>query len=348
MSNSTIASVATTATIMVSTLVSTADPTKSSAASPTQPSKIENVSDSSAYIYPIICTILGFVFIGCIYLYIYHTRNKSYDTDESRGVNKSSFNNSGNSGRFNTDRQYNNNSEFASSIENAFGITPTDDRFISGMSYPDMEYNNGSKQKKAHYPNPLFAHSRPLDRAQPVMRANGSDVVDEDVNLNILTQEEVQLLRMKKRNNQNKQDGQMFHKNGMAQAPAISPQINSKHANMDVAPFNYVNSESLNSSPTRPEELFKSNSTHSNEYYVNEPTRPNELYNSGLNNSNEYFRGGPMQQNKLYKKDSEEFYYNDSFVRSLGNDIKVETKKVEYVQPEEDLINKIKIKRFNN
>jgi hypothetical protein len=342
MNNSTIVSDAPAATKMVSTLVNTVTPTENPAASPTKPVvEVENNhSPLSSYTYPIISTIIGLFVVGGTLFYLYATKKKSHNTSD-RGAVKSSINTSGNSGRLNSDRQYNNSSVLTSSIDNTFNISQTEDRFISGYTYPDHQYNNGPKPNKTHYPNPLFAHSRPINHAPTGIRTNGSEVVDEDVNLNILTQEEVQLLRMKKKNNQSNNDGQMFKKNGIVQAPVISPQINSKNADIDVAPFNYINSESFNNVSARPEELFNNNSAHSNEYYRNEPTRPDDLYKSRPINANEYFGREPIHQNKLYKKKSDEFYYDNSFIRNLGNDIKVETKKVEYIQPEEDLINKI-------
>jgi len=51
---------------------------------------------------------------------------------------------------------------------------------------------------------------------------------------------------------------------------------------------------------------------------------------------------------EIFRKDSRESFYDDSFIRNLGSDVKIETKKIEYVESEDSPINKIKIKRLNN
>eukprot|EP00833_Pecoramyces_ruminatium_P009029 jgi/Orpsp1_1/1183061/evm.model.c7180000083690.1 len=284
------------------TIVSTATNTPSS----TTPSKIPQNPPpvEGSKIYPIVCVVCGLAFVAAVFFYVYATRNKSYNTDNEtlakRTINQ---NYSGNSGRLDirVDRPSKNSStkssNFNMSADSSFPFatfaqsenrSPYSEQSPVNSPNP-MGFDNGINQRKPHYPNPLFEHSRPVNRTPTVIRATESDITDEDVNLNIFTQEEIQLLKMKKKNMKNgmvpnnaiNMNNQMFNSNSiepnpmvmnygnypnrnmnnMNQASMVNPKIKSKIPDKDVAPFNYMNSD-----PSNPREIFKRESDESSFY----------------------------------------------------------------------------------
>jgi len=332
--------VATTTTTILSSITSTIEPTVSAtqntvSSTPTQnavspvPTQAATGSQSNSRLFPILCVVCGLCFIAAIFFYIYATRNKNDNKNDNvddskimkRSVNHSSGGNSINSGRFDI-RVVDNSkgSGFNNSMDHSYGFSLSEDRSMNinnaQSPYSDantlvnssiVDYNGSIKSKKGqnHYPNPLFEHSRPVNRTPTVIRANERDITEESVNLNILTQEEIQLLRMKQINNRNNRNNinmneQLHNMNGKGKSPVINSGINDISPNMNVAPFNYMNSKSPN-----PSELFR-------------------------------------------RESEESSHYNDSYAQNLGQNIRIETKKIEYIQQDqEDPINKYRIKRMN-
>jgi hypothetical protein len=318
--------VATTTTTILSSITSTVEPTISAtqnAVSPT-PAKVDAVPQKKSNIFPIVCVVCGLCFVAAVFFYIYATRNKNNEADDSRimkksanhSVNHSSGGVSVNSGRLDirVDKQYSKGSGYNNSIDN-LGFSYSEDHSMNNIQSPYSDGNtlvnsgiidhNGSpksKKSQVYYPNPLFEHSRPVNRTPTVIRANERDITDEDVNLNILTQEEIQLLKMKQRNNRNNvnMNERMYNRNGNGKTQVVNSGINDISPNVNVAPFNYMSSTTVN---------------------------PNELF----------------------RRESEESsHYSDPLIQNLGPNIKVETKKVEYIQQEqEDPINKLRNKRMN-
>jgi len=353
--------------------------------------------------YPIICTVCGIAFIIGIYVYIFMSRNKKYSSGPKKNrYNNSSNNNSnysnsyvgqsGGSHRINMDsnsHQQSSHNKSSTYVNFSETCTPHEER--NGASSPFSDTNNlidgknqiqnqnhinfmnkdygeppQTQQKKQHYPNPLFNHSKPVNTSPGVGPASAPTIApsiapaiapavapviappiappkaaglstgintpivgisdmdnDSDIprNLNILTQEEIQLLKMKKNNLQafmDDDDDMMGYsslkRNKLMQTAGISAggsmqrtkKFNTPDMNA-VAPFNYVANGVNGQHLQKPENIFTRDSA------------------------------------------TDDSFYDDSFINKLGNDIKIETKKIEYEEENlEGPINKLKIKRFNN
>ncbi|OUM62101.1 hypothetical protein PIROE2DRAFT_67503, partial [Piromyces sp. E2] len=150
---------------------------------------------------------------------------------------------------------------------------------------------------------------------------NNNTNIDIPKNLNILSQEEVQLLKMKKNNLQafmdddddddlgfssRNKNNKLMKTAGISVGGMQKPnkQFNTPDMNA-VAPFNYMGND-LNTPMKNPENIFTIDST------------------------------------------TEDSFYDDPIINKLGKDIKIETKKIEYEdETNEGPINKLKIKRFN-
>jgi len=222
----TIARVAVTTTSIISTVIS-----ETTAPAPTAaPSNIPNTASATvsqdpppvggSKYYSAICIVCGVGFVSAVLFYIYATRNKSYNTNDNTIMKRTMNQSGGNSGKFDirvdkpskspsgkgsTFNMSGDNSFAYSSFQQSENLSPYSEQntFVNNSNPMAMGYNGNQDQKKLHYPNPLYEHSRPINRNTSVIRATESDITDEDVNLNILTQEEIQLLKMRQKNMRN-------------------------------------------------------------------------------------------------------------------------------------------------
>jgi len=312
--------------------------------------------DNGSKLYPIVCTICGVLFVIGIYIYIFTTRNKKVPTGSRKKHNKGSNNSSGRNSSNDSHKIYidgKSKMNFADTLnpkmESHDTVSPFSDtnylidtnRDNTGRSMNFMNKDYGEPpeyhHKNEHYPNPLFNHSKPIHPnkknssstapkvapaiapsvspkppkvAPPIAPANAGknpslirssiDTNNSDFskNLNILSQEEAYLLRVKK-----------------------------NEELMGYPSLNQMNHNNL--------------------------VRPNG--NNGMPMSMQMLGNNGMQMNyekqekKMGDSIGEDSFYNDSFIKQLGNDIKIETKKIEYEdETMEGPINKLKIKRFNN
>jgi len=324
----------------VTNLAVAATPTSIINASPTIPPVPSNTpkgydnNNNSSKAYPIICTVSGVVFVCVVYLYIYLTRNKGYNKKPKNGINNNGNNNrfeirvdkssqpsnknSSNFGSANLSTgNISSNNPGSSNYGNVSGETLTynisDDRIntpysdtntLLEVNKNNLNFTNNAAQKK------LFNQNKPRSPLE-------NDISGETIpkNLNILTQEEVQLLKMKKNHHipayVDNDDSIINYASLRNENPITANEVlnERKHTRKRssstpditaVAPFNFVNN--------------------------NNNTNPDEIFN----------------------KESSTDYYDDSFIKKLGTDIKIETKKIEYdIAGDEAPINKLKIKRFN-
>jgi len=375
---------------------------------PSSAEKGYDKNPNSTKAYPIICTVCGVAFIIGIYVYIFMSRNKKYSSSSRKSRRNNSSNNNSNfsssyvghsagSHRINMDSNshqhsshnksttYVNFSEtFNSKDEHKDASSPFSDtnNLIDGkahMNFMNKDYGDppATQQKKQHYPNPLFNHSKPVQQsptfgsaatptvaptiapaiapaitpaktpvkapiiAPPIAPPNAMSKStgintplekfidmdnDNDIpkNLNILTQEEIQLLKMRKNNLQPfmddddddmmgysslKRNKKLMQTAGISTGNGMSNNGNFSTPDMNtVAPFNYLGDNGKGQTQIKkPDNVF---------------TRESMVDDS---------------------------FYNDSFINNLGDNIKIETKKIEYEDENFDSpINKLKIKRFNN
>ncbi|ORX48095.1 hypothetical protein BCR36DRAFT_584408 [Piromyces finnis] len=321
----------------------------------------ENDKAPSSSSYPIICTVCAFAFIIGIYIYIIMSKkNKNPSKSSKKEFNKSNdlfaFNpNMGN--QVNNSHplfSHNNNSKvYGGGLSDSEVTSPFSDtnnlinfnraQIQQPINFMNKDYGEPPvyHQNKEHYPNPLYNHSKPTQpnkstftpKPTPVVTPSISPVSSNSMNMGIsspkkynrendvegdktiLTQEEIQLLKMRKNSMRNaKNNDRMEYSsryNNEKSIPTIGGGMQNRNErfntpNIDeVAPFN--NFLSNNTQIKKPENIFVRDSV------------------------------------------TDDSFNDNSFIRKLGNNIKIETKKFEYEEETiEEPINKLKIKRFNN
>jgi len=233
--------------------------------------------------------------------------------------------------------------------------------------------------KNEHYPNPLFNHSKPAHPnkavtttapkiaptvapaitpvapkvAPPIAPANTGtmnsakstplirtsiDTNNSDIprNLNILTQEEAYLLNLKK-NNLNGEDNFMGY-------PSLNQNRNLMQNGNHGMPMQ-MQMNNGNNGMMMHNQMQNGNNGMAMKISNGMPMQMQKP----LNNNNGMQMQIDKQEKKMGDSINDDSFYNDSFIKRLGSQIKIETKKIEYEDETiEGPINKLKIKRFNN
>ncbi|ORX79026.1 hypothetical protein BCR32DRAFT_328310 [Anaeromyces robustus] len=283
---------------------------------------------------------------------------KSYNNSQNKSNNLSSQNTSmlkstdstylNMSSDNNLNNSFNKNNSAYSDTHNLLEVNRNNLNFMNGT----LTKNNNNIDKSI--PNPVFGqykfnpnNSNNLNIPnKQIPRSTESDITDESYpqNLNILTQEEAKLLKMKKNINN-------FNNMNMA----MKMNMNMDPYSNEYGPSYYSLERLQNKSNTE-----TMNMNNYQNYMMNENVNKNnkKKYNTHRRSLStpdlsavapfNYVNYDNKNAGDIFKKDSRESFYDDSFIQNLGSNVKIETKKIEYVESEDSPINKIKIKRLNN
>jgi len=260
--------------------------------------------------YSILCIGLALTFLVCVFIYIYLTRNKNYPDKASNHqrnmstgfstTSHSALQSSSSTNRLNAHVDQFPPLPMSSTLKSAYNSSneSLDKGFNNNAPYLDSNSSNilnSSKKsiEKAHlehienqknyrYPNPLFAHSKPIPRIKDedqnpdvqaeIIRTNIDDTIIDAFpeSVNILTQEEIKLLKLRNKSLKRPKPEvppfpRTFNKQTMTMEIPSNSNLKSK---ITITPFNYTEEQSNDAIVPQTEVVYNKSGT--NTYYSQE------------------------------------------------------------------------------